>query len=282
MNARVSLVIPVYNEADTIHDCLKAVASQTVRPLEVIVVDNNSTDGTGAIAASFDFVTVLYESRQGVVYARDRGFDVARGEIIGRIDADTIIDENWIATLQSQCNKSEMDLVTGSVDLYGIAAAQVASRIDLACRRYLARMLGSRVGVQGANMALKRDVWLAIRSDVCHDKGIHEDFDLGVHAFKLGYQAAFVESLRAAVNHRQTNAGPIRFYNYVMTSPRTYLLHGLACGRRMYPVAFLVLALYPIIVVLTRGYSDELRRFSVMQMLFGLNPTRVNPATYLD
>jgi glycosyltransferase involved in cell wall biosynthesis len=85
----ISIVIPVYNEAERIAACLESIAAQTVTPLEVIVVDNNSTDATVSIARSFPFVRVITAKCQGVIHARNRGFNAARGEIIGRIDADT-------------------------------------------------------------------------------------------------------------------------------------------------------------------------------------------------
>src|SRR5687767_1835934 len=94
---RVSLVIPAYNEESHLRACLDAVAAQTVRPFEVIVVDNNSTDTTVAIARSYSFVAVMHESQQGIVYARNAGFNAARGDIIARIDADTHLSPNWIA-----------------------------------------------------------------------------------------------------------------------------------------------------------------------------------------
>src|SRR4051812_42172740 len=97
----VSIVIPVYNEADQLAACLQAIARQTVRPLEVIVVDNNSTDGTAAIAKRFPFVRLLTEKKQGVVHARNTGFKATRGGIIGRIDADTILPPTWVAQVQT-------------------------------------------------------------------------------------------------------------------------------------------------------------------------------------
>src|SRR5687767_9222428 len=92
---KVSIVIPVYNEADRLAACLQAISRQKVMPLEVIVVDNNSTDKTRTVALSFPFVKLVAEKRQGVVYARDTGFNLAEGDIIGRIDADTILPPAW-------------------------------------------------------------------------------------------------------------------------------------------------------------------------------------------
>ncbi|HPG37472.1 MAG TPA: glycosyltransferase family A protein, partial [Candidatus Saccharibacteria bacterium] len=95
-NPRISVVIPVYNEAAALPACLEALAGQTAPPFEVLVVDNNSTDDSVLVAARYPFVTVLHEKRQGVLHARSLGFTAARGDIIGRIDADTEVAPDWI------------------------------------------------------------------------------------------------------------------------------------------------------------------------------------------
>src|ERR1700740_396587 len=98
---KISVIIPVYNEATTLDACLTAIARLRPQPFEVIVVDNNSTDNSAAIARSYPFVTVISETRQGVVHARSRGFDAASGDIIGRIDADTLVDPDWTKQIES-------------------------------------------------------------------------------------------------------------------------------------------------------------------------------------
>lgn len=279
---RVSVVIPVYNEVDRIHDCLQAIAHQTVKPFEVLVIDNNSTDGSAALAAAFPFVRVLHESKQGVVHARDRGFNAVRGDIIARIDADTLVTPDWVAHLQAIFTDNNVDLVTGSVQVREIGAARLASRVDLFWRRRMQRKLGSRVGLQGANMALRTSVWQTIRHDVCHVSGLHEDFDIGVHAHEHGFRARFVEDLRVSVCHRQCNTGFKRFAEYALTSPRTYLRHDVKEGRVMYQVVAFVLLVYPIIYLLTHGYDDRLGRFSFVKLFAPALPPRVNPATFID
>jgi glycosyltransferase involved in cell wall biosynthesis len=281
IKTRVSLVIPVYNEVDRIHDCLSAISRQTVQPYEVIVVDNNSTDGTAVIARAFPFVTVLREKRQGVVYARDTGFNAARGDIIARIDGDTIIANDWIETLQKLFKNDSVDLVTGSVSIREICASKLASRIDLFWRRHLYRRLGSQVGLQGANMALRKQVWLTTRNSLCHQPGIHEDFDIGLHANRAGYTAIFAEEARVSVCHRQLESNFKTFSNYALTSPRTYLNHGAGRGRIMYRVVAFVIIAYPIIFIMARGYDSTIDGFSFAK-LFGSSSPRVNPATFVD
>jgi glycosyltransferase involved in cell wall biosynthesis len=281
-NKHVSLIIPVYNEADRIRDCLDAVARQSVMPLEVIVVDNNSTDGTAVIAQTFPFVTVLQERKQGVVHARDRGFNAARGDIIARIDADTIIANGWIETLQAVFAAGDVDMVSGLMRYRDMTMARTVSRIDLFWRRRMARLLGDEVALQGANMAINRRVWTAIRHELCHASGLHEDFDLAVHGFTQGFKATFDERLVASICYRQADYNFKSFKEYTLISPRTYLEHGVTSGRHMYQVVAFVLVLYPIISLLSRGYDKRLGRFSIVKLFASAVPPRVNPATFVD
>ncbi|MCA9344846.1 glycosyltransferase family 2 protein, partial [Candidatus Saccharibacteria bacterium] len=114
----VSIIIPVYNEEDYIKQCLDHIAAQKVRPQEVIVVDNNSTDNTLKIVKDYKFVRVLTEKQQGVLYARNKGFNQAKSQIIGRIDADTRLEPDWVEQLQKIFSGSNIDAVTGSSHFY--------------------------------------------------------------------------------------------------------------------------------------------------------------------
>ena len=102
----LSLVIPDFNEENQIESCLKSIENQTVMPDEVIVVDNNCNDRTIEIVEKFKFVKVIKESRQGRGYARTTGFNEAKGDIIGRIDADSRLSNNWVEHVK---NKFEED-----------------------------------------------------------------------------------------------------------------------------------------------------------------------------
>jgi len=62
----VSIIIPVYNEASQLDACLSAIAVQGIKPFEVIVIDNNSTDDSLEVAGRYGFVKLLSESRQGL------------------------------------------------------------------------------------------------------------------------------------------------------------------------------------------------------------------------
>ncbi len=87
-----SVVIPLYNNADTIEATLRSVLAQTFSDFEVIVVNNHSTDGGEKIAESLksDKIVVLSIPQKGVCFARNAGIRAARGEIVAFLDADDL------------------------------------------------------------------------------------------------------------------------------------------------------------------------------------------------
>ena len=277
----VSIVIPVYNEAAHLPACLDAIARQTVKPKEVIVVDNNSNDETATIAREYSFVRLLTEKKQGVVHARDRGFNAARGAIIGRIDADTVISDNWVETLKTIFDDPTIDAVSGSAKYHDMSFSSLVNAIDLFIRSYLARVLGNEVAMQGANMAIRKTAWKNVRSLVCRASGMHEDFDLTIHTSQHGHRVIFDKTLVASIGARQLDSSFDAYTQYILLSPKTYGVHGLRSRRYMYPVCTLALIFYMPLRVLHRGYDKRRERFSWMQLFAGVEQ-RVNPATYVD
>lgn len=277
----VSIVIPVYNEASHLPACLNAIANQTVQPKEVIIVNNNSTDKTVEIAELYDFVRVIHEPRQGVVYARDTGFNAATGSIIGRIDADTVMAHNWIETIQAIFKDGSIDAVSGRATYHDMALSRLLDVIDLKIRSYLARTLGDEVAMQGANMAIRREVWKQVKDTVCRTKGMHEDLDLSVHTNAKGYKVAFDDTLVASLGYRQAESTFNKFTQYIFLSPKTYALHGLKSQRHMYPVCMLAVVCFLPLRILHRGYDKEKEHFT-WTALFNVSEQRVNPATYVD
>jgi glycosyltransferase involved in cell wall biosynthesis len=97
---RFSIIIPAYNEGDFVGDCLKSLTSSNFpkNEFEVIVVDNGSTDATTSIVQSFEDVS-LYSFPEGKVGAvRNFGVQHSRGELLVFIDADCLVDTDWLAT----------------------------------------------------------------------------------------------------------------------------------------------------------------------------------------
>lgn len=270
MNTRISIVIPVYNEEKQLAACLRTIAAQHSKPYEVLLVDNNSTDQTVRIARRFKFVKVITAKRQGVVHARDRGFNAATGDIIGRIDADTRLPRDWTQQLARIFKDTSIDAVSGSMQYYDVPYSRFFSRFDLAIRRRTARLMADEVFLQGANMAVRRSAWRACRKDMCHKGGLHEDFDLAIHLSQAGRRVVFDETLKAGITARCIDDSIVEFWSYVLLSPGTYKHHDLESRKYMYLAVGLALLFHVPLRLLYRLYNDTT----------GYN--RVNPATYVD
>ncbi len=280
---KISIVIPVYNEASVLSACLEAISRQTVRPHEVIVVDNNSTDGTAALADSYDFVTLLKEEpRQGVVHARSRGFDAATGDIIARIDADSILPANWLESVREVFADESVDASSGVALYYNVAAAWLFNAIDLFFRRRLSWQLKDRVYLWGANMAMRRDAWQRVKPTLCECAGMHEDYDIAIHMQELGDKVSFDERLRASVSSRRIDTGFMDFMRYVWVSPKTYAMHGVRGRWHMYWVVAVCAVGYLPARMLHRGYDTAVDRFSWRRLLTNdATVPRVDPTTHV-
>lgn len=96
----VSVIIPTYQHAKTIGACLDAVLQQTYRPLQVIVVDDGSTDETAEILERYlDAIQVVHQKNQGANPARNRGWQEAKGEYLIFCDADVRMEPSMLAQM---------------------------------------------------------------------------------------------------------------------------------------------------------------------------------------
>jgi glycosyltransferase involved in cell wall biosynthesis len=96
--AKISVVVPVWNEANKIAQCLKAIFSQSYKPYEVIVVDGLSTDETVDKARQFP-VKILYENFRNRAGACQVGIENAQGEYVAFTDADCVPSKEWLEML---------------------------------------------------------------------------------------------------------------------------------------------------------------------------------------
>jgi glycosyltransferase involved in cell wall biosynthesis len=113
-NSLISVVIPNYNGRATIGPCLQAVFASTYRPLEVVVVDDGSTDGSTEIIAAFDCRLIRLELNQGVSRARNVGGRAAAGDILFFTDADCLLTPTALATAVNAIRGRSRDIVGGT------------------------------------------------------------------------------------------------------------------------------------------------------------------------
>jgi glycosyltransferase involved in cell wall biosynthesis len=196
----LTIVIPAYNEERQLEACLDSITHQTVMPDEVIVVDNNSSDKTAQIAKSYSFVTLLQEKHQGIVFARNRGFNAAKSDLIGRIDADTILSDNWVKQIKEQylktANKQTLYVATGPSDFQNSTSRHIWYPLHRVFYFWTSRLLLGHHTLSGSNMFITRKLWLKVRKDTCLRTDIHEDMDLALHINRLGVRVNFIKTAK--------------------------------------------------------------------------------------
>jgi glycosyltransferase involved in cell wall biosynthesis len=98
MSVAVTCIVPVHNGERYLTETLRSILAQTHRPLELIVVDNASTDASGAIARSFgDAITVIRQEDRGPTTGRNLGITAARGDYLAFCDADDLFEPQKLA-----------------------------------------------------------------------------------------------------------------------------------------------------------------------------------------
>ena len=113
----VSVILPVYNGEKYLAEAIESALGQTERPLEVIVIDDGSTDGSGRIATRFESeIRYIRQEKSGVGEARNRGVKHSRGEYLAFLDADDIWLQNKLALQMNAFRKEpELEMVSGHV-----------------------------------------------------------------------------------------------------------------------------------------------------------------------
>lgn len=110
----ISIIVPVYNVKDYITKCLDSICGQTYKNLEIIVVDDGSTDGSGDICDAYalkdDRIKVYHRNNGGLSVARNQGLDIATGEYIGFVDSDDWIDCDMYEFLYEQLTAKGADI----------------------------------------------------------------------------------------------------------------------------------------------------------------------------
>jgi glycosyltransferase involved in cell wall biosynthesis len=222
---RVSVVIGTYNRAHLLEGTLEALASQEVPDSlkwEIVVVDNNSRDTTAQVVNAFSKTTAtpvryVFESRQGLSNARNRGIKEARGSIIAFTDDDVLPAPDWIAQVAAAIDRWNVHGVGGRIlPRWEISPPRwlAGNRnlwdrlaiMDFEASCLLALPLEPQPKVWGANMAFRRELFERVgefdprRGIVGKKLFSGEETDLINRALELGLNIAYDAAL--TVFHR--------------------------------------------------------------------------------
>lgn len=131
INPLISIVIPIYNSAQYLGQCIESVINQTYSSIEIILVDDGSTDDSAQLCDAFAAkdpkgTKVIHTANGGTVRARELGWKIANGSYIGFVDSDDLVDEDYVESLVRPIKEDhEIDIVAGGYSKESKAGSSV-------------------------------------------------------------------------------------------------------------------------------------------------------------
>lgn len=120
--AKVSIIIPVYNSEKYLEQCLNSVVNQTLNDIEIIIVNDGSTDGSASIIQHFrqldSRIVCVSQNNQGLALARSHGFELATADYIGWVDNDDFVEPDMFEILLNTALENDSDLVICNYSFY--------------------------------------------------------------------------------------------------------------------------------------------------------------------
>ncbi len=118
-NYKLSIVVPIYNKEEYLAECLDSILGQTMSDIEVVCINDGSTDGSGKILDEYarkdSRIKVRHKNNEGVVQARKDGVAMATSPIIGFVDSDDWVEPDMFKTLYKYMMENELDIVSSGL-----------------------------------------------------------------------------------------------------------------------------------------------------------------------
>jgi glycosyltransferase involved in cell wall biosynthesis len=234
--ADVSIIIPVYNTEDYIADTIDSIVNQMLSNIEIIIVDDGSTDKSPQILENYKQkdprIRIISQKNQGVSVARNRGIEEARGKYIYFMDSDDLLDPRTLLSCYQKSVKEDLDIVFFDAEIFGT----VSNKRSFNYRRCYKLTEKVRIGIEMLNYLMDEDAFLVspclnlTKLSYLRDLNlkyypgiIHEDelftFSLFLHAERINFIAEpfFKRRLRedSIMTTRFTNANIIGYFTVI-------------------------------------------------------------------
>ncbi|ELR97384.1 glycosyltransferase family 2 protein [Gloeocapsa sp. PCC 73106] len=227
LQSTISIIIPVYNGGEAFTRCLTSLKNSKVRPLEIIVVADGDTDGSGELAEKFGAKVLRNNTSKGPATARNKGAAIARGDILLFIDADVTIYPDTLAKV-AQVFESEPDLTA----LIGSYDDQPGALNFLSQYRNLFHHYNHQIAKEeastfwGACGGIKREVFLEMGGfDESYRRPCIEDVELGYRLKAAGYRIRLCKEIHVKHLKHWTPYSMLRADFFYRALPWTELIH---------------------------------------------------------
>lgn len=279
----LTVVIPAYDEESTIGRALDALVVQGDHIEEIILVDNNCTDGTVAVARAHEAaekIRIITEKEPGLIPARNAGIAAAKTPIVARIDADTIVQPGWAQSIREffATAEPEFGAALGPFEQYDMPLQGVQRfMVHVASNTKKDAGVQEARGVYGANMAVRKTAWEAILPALHEGRGIWEDSDISLSLHGAGIKIAMLPDMKVQVSGRRMLSSRKSYFEYTASLPRTLRAHGLTKqARASWIGVWLIRAMYFVFWIPTRSFDPVTRKHSVRR-IFSEHEDRVIP-----
>jgi glycosyltransferase involved in cell wall biosynthesis len=202
---KVSVVIPLYNQARFVADAIQSALSQTYRDLEIIVVDDGSTDNSREVAEGFgNHIRYIYQENQGLGGARNTGIRAARGEYIALLDADDCwmpaFLETMVALVEKHPNAAVFYCQAQCMDVNGRVTPPFLGGPAVPPGKMYHTLLRANFIIPSTVLARRS----AIETAGWFDSGFRscEDWDLWLRILRIEPKQDFIGSNACLVNYR--------------------------------------------------------------------------------
>lgn len=163
----VSVIIPVYNVLPFLPEALDSVISQTYRRLEILVIDDGSTDGSGQLCDEYGKrdprIRVIHQENRGLSGARNTGLDRMTGEIVAFLDSDDFFHPEMVRKMVAAMTESGAEMAVCQYERTdGRRRGQYPARV-LSSRQVMELLLSGKMGFSVWNKLFRRELWDGVR-----------------------------------------------------------------------------------------------------------------------
>lgn len=114
---KVSIIVPIYNVEKYLKRCLDSLVNQTLNDIEIICINDGSTDGSLEILNEYgrrdDRIVIINQENSGLSATRNKGIDIAKGQFIGFVDSDDWVSKDYFEKLYNSAIQNEAEIAVG-------------------------------------------------------------------------------------------------------------------------------------------------------------------------
>lgn len=166
----VSIIVPVYNTEMFIVRCIESILQQTYKNIEILLINDGSTDMSGIICEKYAFrdqrIKYFKQANQGLSAARNKGLDNVTGEYILFVDSDDYLDENAVETFLNIAVSENADITILEVKTETVQGLQYSPKKELSVassEQLREKILKDKIGNHVITKCFKKDLWNSVR-----------------------------------------------------------------------------------------------------------------------